>query len=125
MPRPRRPISPSGFLQCSKGGEVKHISEFSSQNSHVVWWTDPSGKDWGKPSSWCKEHMAEHQRSVRPENERWGRPRYDADMLEATGLLETQRDKAKYVDMAPNAPDAGAIRTTPLGPPEEERPLRT
>lgn len=51
MGRPRRKISPDGFLTCSKCREAKHITQFYTLATGV-WWTDGTHV-FGKPQSWC------------------------------------------------------------------------
>ena len=105
MSRPRRPISPSGFLQCSKCREVKHLADFNVQNSNVTWFIDRWGAKWGKPSSQCKECMRAYH--INPAGTRGLTPAE----LEKVGLSQGLTDDDTF-----DAPDPlkGYV---PMGPP--------
>jgi hypothetical protein len=70
MPRPRRVITPEGYLRCARCRKPKHITRFYQMNS-PTWWIDPvTGTEYTKPHSWCVDCLQEIRAAGREEKSR-------------------------------------------------------
>jgi hypothetical protein len=70
MGRPRRIITPEGYLRCAHCNKAKHINQFYQLNS-PTWWIDPkTGTEYSRPHSWCSDCLKNRRNSDSAETRR-------------------------------------------------------
>jgi hypothetical protein len=106
MGRPKRVITPEGYLRCAHCLKPRHIRQFYQTITDTPWWTDPvNGTEYGKPQSWCIDCLKEAQSAdraeearkkeidkIRAEVNRLGPPKSQQDETTVTGVPPWEDD---------------------------------
>ena len=121
MGRPRKVISPSGNLRCSKCGRVKHISRFYVQQKMLngeYWFKDKDGGEWDKPTSHCRDCFGAKRVKARLDDP----DQLDREAMEEyTTALSDEAGLEVDEEAGFNAPDPLRQGYVPMGPPSPER----